>query len=360
MVIAGVRERWGSRQLSSSRRAALLARKNVHEGLVAAARETWPVLLVLVVIPPAIAVPFVALAGGLLRWVVLGFFIAVGPWLASVALLLTSGVAPQAMGTVGEEWTTQELRRLEKWGWHVVTGVTLPGHQIDHVAVGPSGVLVVETKWSAESWLGATSPQFMRRSLESALEHANQSRQQVVSKLRGIVGDRDVQSVLVLYTAPGQILDEHAPKVMKGTTVLVGTELRSWLDALTESHGGGTDVEGAWEKIKDLASRGDALDACKGLVVTSGPIATYFRVLVAPFFAAALAWYAFIVSVHLGGAVAALVETVTATIVGVAATWFMRRRLTRFRAVPLAWTTAAIGIFVVVGLDLLVHRLVAH
>jgi hypothetical protein len=359
-VIAGVRERWGSRQLSSSRRAALIARKKVHEALVGAAREIWPVLLVLVVVPPALAVPFVALTGGLLRWVVLGLLIAVGPWLVSVALLLTSGVAPQAMGTAGEEWTAQELRRLEKRGWHVVTGVTLPGHQIDHVAVGPSGVLVVESKWSAEPWFGADSPKFMRGTLQSALNQANQSRQQVVSKLRGIVGDCDVQSVLVLWSASGRILDEHAPEVTKGTTVLLGTELRSWLDALTESHGGGTNVEGAWEKIKGLASRGDALDADQGLVATSGPMATYIRVIVAPFFAAALAWYAFVVSLHLGGTVAALVETATATIIGAAATWFMRRRLTRFRAVPIAWMTAAIGTLIAFDLYVLVHHLVEH
>ena len=37
-----------------------------------------------------------------------------------------------------------------------------------------------------------------------------------------------------------------------------------------------------------------------------------------------------------------------------------RGRLSRFRVVPLAWTTAAIGICVVAGLDILIHSLVVH
>jgi hypothetical protein len=320
----------------------------------------WLLLLVMVVFPAAVAVPFVVLTGGLLRWGLLGFCIAVGPGLASVALLLTSGVAPQAMGTLAEEWTTQELRRLEKRGWHVVTGVTLPGHQIDHVAVGPPGVLVVETKWSGEPWLGDNTTPYMRRSLKSALRQANESRLQIVSKLRGIVGESDVHAVLVLWSAPGLILEGNAREVMEGTTVLVGTELRSWVEEQTASQVGDRDIEVAWEKIKGLALHGDALDAREGLAVTAGPMATYFRILVAPLFAAVLAWYAFFVSLHLGGTVGALVETGTAALIGIAAALLMRRRFTRFRVVPLAWTTAAIGVFVVVGLDVLVHHLVAH
>jgi hypothetical protein len=55
-----------------------------------------------------------------------------------------------------------------------------------------------------------------------------------------------------------------------------------------------------------------------------------------------------------------LVETATATIIGAAATWFMRRRLTRFRAVPIAWMTAAIGTLIAFDLYVLVHHLVEH
>ena len=325
-----------------------------------AAQESWPLLVVLLVFPPAAAVPFVVATGGLLRWVVLGFCIATGPWLTSLALTLTSGIAPQAMGTLGEEWTAHELRRLEKRGWRVVTGVTLPGRQIDHVAVGPSGVLVVETKWSAESWLGVNTTAYMRRSLKSALEQAKQSRLHIVSKLRGIVNDGDVHAVLVLWSAPGQSLEEHVPEVMEGATVLLGSELRSWLDQVEEVQTGSTDLEAAWAKIEDLAFRGDALDVNHGLIATGGPMSTYFRVLVAPLFAAASAWYVFFATLHLGGTTAAVLETATAVLLGIAATRLMRGQLSRFRVVSLAWTTAAIGICVVDALDVLVHHLVVH
>jgi hypothetical protein len=119
-------------------------------------------------------------------------------------------------------------------------------------------------------------------------------------------------------------------------------------------------MDAVWAQVEHLTSGGTDLDAGRGLIVTGGPLATYFRVLVAPLFATALAWYAFFVSFHLGGTVATLVETATAALIGIAAALLMRQRLTRFRVVPLAWTTAAIGICVVAELDLLIHRLVTH
>jgi hypothetical protein len=355
-VLARGRQRRRSQRLASDRRAALLGRKQVRERLIAASRRTWPALLVLIVLPPAAAILFVATTGGLLRWVVLGVSITMGPALAAIVLMITSGVGAQAMGTLGEEWTAQELRHLTRHGWHVVTGLTLRDWQIDHVVVGPWGVLVFETKWSAYPWAGTDADRFMRDRLKVAVAQANQSRFHLASKLRHVLNESDVHSVLVLWSAPGPVLEKHEPEFVDGTTVLVLGDLASFVTRFEESHTQHIDSEAVWEKVAELAFSGDALDAARGLVPGRGLLSTYVQFLVAPAVAAILAMYAFLGSFHLGWTPAApLLETTIAVLLGIAGT-----RLRHLRLVSIAWTAAAVGIVVVFGLDIAVIHLAAH
>ncbi len=56
-------------------------------------------------------------------------------------------------GARGEEMTASELARLPA-AWTVFHGIVLPnGHDIDHIAIGPQGVFVIETKY----WSGVIS-----------------------------------------------------------------------------------------------------------------------------------------------------------------------------------------------------------
>jgi hypothetical protein len=301
-VLAPSRQSRRSRQLASERRAALVARKQVRERLVAASRQIWPILLGLVVVPPAAAIPFVALKGGELRWVVLGMCLAIGPWLASVVLIVMSGVAPRAAGTLAEEWTTQELRRLKKRGWRVVTGLTLPDIQVDHVAVGPPGVLVLETKWSGDPWFGRDADSFMHGRLDDAVGQANKRRFWVANKLRNLIDKSDVHGVLVLWSPPGSPTAEHKPEDVDGTTVLLGTELGSWLYQFDETHSARVSADVVWAKVEELARAGDELDTQRGLVQRPGLMSTYVRNVLGPVTAIALAGYGFFGSVHLGWA----------------------------------------------------------
>jgi Nuclease-related domain len=64
--------------------------------------------------------------------------------------LISDGSATWRVGALGEFWTSEELRKLGRW-WTVMNGLRVPGadgstREIDHVAVGPGGVLVVQTK----------------------------------------------------------------------------------------------------------------------------------------------------------------------------------------------------------------------
>src|SRR4051812_48355601 len=67
-------------------------------------------------------------------------------------VLALSGPMARGMGATAETWTAAELRRLRRHGWRMINGLVLPGRDVDHLLVGPTGVIVVETKWSSTDW----------------------------------------------------------------------------------------------------------------------------------------------------------------------------------------------------------------
>ena len=60
-----------------------------------------------------------------------------------------SGVARWQEGAWGEEMTADELDALSGRGWHVVHDLARGRANIDHVAVGPAGVFVLDSKRSS-------------------------------------------------------------------------------------------------------------------------------------------------------------------------------------------------------------------
>jgi hypothetical protein len=58
-------------------------------------------------------------------------------------------------GTYGEEATARlfETRRMRRAGWAIVHNIPFDGiGDVDHVVVGPAGVLVIESKWANTPW----------------------------------------------------------------------------------------------------------------------------------------------------------------------------------------------------------------
>ena len=47
-----------------------------------------------------------------------------------------------------EQWTENEIRKLRRSGWQVVSNIPFEHCDVDHVAIGPAGVVVLETKWT--------------------------------------------------------------------------------------------------------------------------------------------------------------------------------------------------------------------
>lgn len=51
---------------------------------------------------------------------------------------------------LGEEWVAAELHKLRSAGWFAFNNIEIAGADVDHVAIGPGGIVVIETKtWSS-------------------------------------------------------------------------------------------------------------------------------------------------------------------------------------------------------------------
>ena len=148
--LAEMRER---RELGSDWRAGRFPRDSAYALNVAYARRNWRALIVVGFVP-TMMIPWALWAtDGLLQGVVIGAALISGPWLALLAVISYSGAATLSSSAAAEEWTVAALRRAK--GWRLVNDLYLD-RQIDHVAIGRKGILVVETKWAAEAWIPTT------------------------------------------------------------------------------------------------------------------------------------------------------------------------------------------------------------
>jgi len=141
------------RQLAADDRTGVWARRQIRAERLHVLRMNWRVFSGMVVVAAlfvggvAFLIPFAFFRGlvvGISASLVLG---AIG-----YLILALSGTVAPGMGATAEMWTASELRRLRRHGWTVVNGVPLKGRDVDHVLVGPGGVVVVESKWSSYGW----------------------------------------------------------------------------------------------------------------------------------------------------------------------------------------------------------------
>lgn len=205
----------------------------------------WPHLLILAVLPDVVLVCLWSVHGSA-RWFLAGIIVSIGPWLAAGTVVVFSGAAPKWMGRMGEVWTDGELRHAHKHGWQHINDAYLT-NQIDHLALGPAGLLVVEIKWRAEPW--------------SADEGAAAQRiRQQADKIEMLLRNRHclvpVTPVVVLWHPPTE--HDRAPAdVVNGVTVVDGSHLRSWIRSLPAIEIGDEAVERAWDLLAESAEARD-------------------------------------------------------------------------------------------------------
>ena len=197
-------------ELASERRAGRYSRIRALGMQETFFHHMWPHLLTLAVLPDVVLVCLWWVHGSA-RWFLAGVIVSIGPWLAAGTVVVFSGAAPKWMGRMGEAWTADELRHAHKQGWRHINDAYLT-NQIDHLAIGPGGLLVVETKWRAEPW-------------PSDERSAAQRIRQQAGKIEVLLRNRNclvpVTPVVVLWHPPTE-KDPSPVDVVDGVTVVDG------------------------------------------------------------------------------------------------------------------------------------------
>ena len=187
--------------MASDRRAGSFARSEVVRIRRDFIRRSWWAII----IPPIGALaasPLVLLLPHWCREFALGIILTSGVWGSIMVVIAWSGTVPRAMGAMGEEWTARELRRLKKRGWHLANGLLLrPKPDIDHVVIGPGGVLVVETKYSSDGWDRDT---FTNDWIKRAIAQVEANRTDVARVMRPAAASQLVKPVVVLWGGSGE------------------------------------------------------------------------------------------------------------------------------------------------------------
>lgn len=184
-----------------------------------------PGLFILAIVPMALTTE------GVVRGAVIGTAVASGIWFDALIVVVWTGAGSQFMGVNGEAWTSDDLRKLEREGWRLVNGIKLDERRdVDHILVGPGGVLVVESKWSADPWpLNGYGPKFMEARKKNAAAQVQENATDVRNWLAEYGLHVPVMSVAVLWTGSRKSGSGWDIWRDKHTVLVHGPDFRRWL-----------------------------------------------------------------------------------------------------------------------------------
>lgn len=169
-----------------------------------------------------------------MKWLYLGVFGISGIWLVIIFVIIWTGIGNPLMGLEGENRTASILRKFQKQGWQLANGLKLKGDwDIDHVLVGPAGVLVFESKWSYKPWLSAEqSNSFMAGRIEEAVGQITRNSIQFKSFFKDKLVGVTVTPVCVLWSH-SYGTEELAWFQNDGVVVIPGPVLEAWMKSIT-------------------------------------------------------------------------------------------------------------------------------
>jgi hypothetical protein len=291
-----------SRQLSGRSRVGRFARASAWTLVISFIRRCWPVLLGATVLPVAVTLPcFFFLEKGTSRWVLLGAALASGPWLAVLIVIVLSGVADVVMGLEAEGDTATSLRQLQRRGWRLVNGVQVRGDEdIDHIALGSAGVVIVESKWSRHSWpLNASNKSFMADRLADAIGQVRRNARAVRLGFAGVLEGVPVYIVCVLWSSE-KPADERGWMEHDDVVVVHGPEFSAWMRTLTPNVVDEKKMEEVWTALNRQVEVRDRNDRKRSIRHRPTLFQLAIDFLIVPFLSAAVALYSFVVLVKLG------------------------------------------------------------
>ena len=307
-------------------------------------RDYWARLLVFFLVAIGIG-GFVVLVPIWMRGFLLGIWIASVVWFILSLVFQVSGASMAAMGATAEEWTAHEMRRLRREGWKVTSHVKpwAYGGDIDHLAVGPGGAVVIETKWVSD-------PKALERSdrVEDDRERMVKGLRRIRNSLRVPLQDAPIFSAIVYWGADKQV-DDIVNTPTDKTRVLSGDDLRPWLESVAQTPALLTDndVKYAWDTITDFVQKTDLQEAGKPHEAKPTWVRRLLDLLVGPFAGVITLWIAALLLRWLN--VVALLPV--AGLFAVGALSFHKSALaTTRRRIGIGVMTAAIGVVITVAM----------
>jgi hypothetical protein len=165
-------------------------------------------------------------------------------------------------GADGERWTAEELRKLRRHGWRTVHNIYLEHRDIDHVAIGPGGVVAIETKSSDGDW------EFLVRCGKPAtwVPQARRSARTAAALVKQHAHlDMEARAVLAVWAAgvPGHMAGEMS--TISETRVIHGSELGRYLlemdpvlspDEVKQIHGALDAVTRRYDEVQGISRPG--------------------------------------------------------------------------------------------------------
>jgi Nuclease-related domain len=144
---------------------------------------------------------------------------------------------------------------MRERGWHIVHSLEFEHFgDIDHVAVGPAGVLAIESKWTNVPWF-VDGDRLVTRGRDPIRQARAGAR-----KIRLFLGSKDVHvdvSPVVIAWGPGAAEGLQEPQTVNGVLVLKGTDARAWLPILcdlTNRSVDGATAKGIYDRLVEYVA----------------------------------------------------------------------------------------------------------
>jgi hypothetical protein len=257
MGFGGRYRRWErDRALAGQTRAGSWARGEARRRQYDYVRRAWRTIAIVVALMAALTAVMCLFAPSSSRDLVVGLAASTTVWMLVLAVILGSGTAPMMMGDTGEQWTASELRRLRRGGWRVMHHAILRAGDIDHIAIGPAGVVVAETTWRSNAWDDKSAA---RAVLADAVEQARSNARDVSLTLRSKLHGAPVRAVVVLWSAaPRSAQRTLSPE--GDVVVLYGWELHDWLAAHADSFLSRAEVDTVWDWLATQVAARDVAE----------------------------------------------------------------------------------------------------
>lgn len=260
--------RWGrawlrDRRLAGDRRAGAWTKQRVRRDQLAFLRRHWLRFTIAVLIA-GVVIAAVAwrVPVGFWRGLVIGVLGTTVIAALSTLVMQATGSAPRSMGASAEQWTAGELRPLRRQGWTLVNHFGLGRGDIDHIVVSGRGIVVAETKWSADGWDLSESNDRLNDYIETLRERTRRVRLWTGVDRIGL----PVLPVIFLWGGPATQREGHELEIFRKVAVVRGArsarELRERLHQF-EPRAPEASIDAVLKKVRDELADRDRREAAE-------------------------------------------------------------------------------------------------